>query len=75
MSQIVLNLFVEHEVVVVFGDEALDLSLLSMFELEEGEGFTEGGCVEGFEFAWFEGGVEFSYGVISEFVVEGEVPT
>ena len=75
MSQIVLNLFVKHEIVVVFGDQALDLSLLSMFELEEGECFTESGCVEGFEFTWFEGGIEFSYGVVSEFVVEREVPT
>ena len=75
LSQIVLDLFVEHQVVVVFWDQTLDLSLLSMFELEEGEGFTESGCVECFEFAWFESGVEFSYGVISEFVVEREVPT
>ena len=46
-----------------------------MIQLEERESFSEGACIESLELARLESAIEFANGVLSEFVVEGEVPT
>lgn len=37
LGEIILCLFAEHEVVVIFGDEPLDLSVFAIIELKEGK--------------------------------------
>jgi hypothetical protein len=74
LRQIILSFFVEHEVVIILGNEALDLSIFAVLQLKKGECFPEHSCIEGLEFVVFKGVVKFVDRVISELVVEIEVP-
>jgi hypothetical protein len=47
LSQVILSFFVEHEIVVIFGDEALNFSIFPAVELKKDEDLPQHVGVEG----------------------------
>ena len=74
LGKVIFCFAVEHESVVIFRNESFDLAVLAVVELEEHQQFSQHGAIEGFEFVVFEGRIKICDGVISELVVEIEVP-
>lgn len=74
LGEVGLSPLIDHEFVVVLGDETFDFSLPAGVQLEQEEEFLEHAGVEGSQFVGLEGGVEFADRVLPELVVQVYVP-
>ncbi len=75
LLKITLCFLVQHVIIIIFGNNALDLPISSIVELEEDKELLEHAGIERTEFVGFVGCVDLAYWVLSEFVVEIYVPS
>jgi hypothetical protein len=75
LLEVALCLFIEHVIVVILGDNALNLPVAAIVQLEKCELLLEHATVKCPQLVGLVAGIDFRDGVISELVVQVYVPT